>query len=316
MSHPQQGPAAASASAIVAAAAPPIDFSFFTVAPSDARELLGKNYDNRALSESIVARYAGDILGGRWALTHQAIAVGPDGNLVDGQHRLAAIIRAGVPTLVVFAIYRDAKVAEEARQKVDLGRTRRAGDVMEIAKTVERGTGKRVVSIVTSILALEGAKPWGGYTPAALQARYLVERAGVDYASSLPNRAFQATVAAAFAYAYPVAGDAVREFATLVNEKVGIRPNSAAHLYVKAADDGSLASDGNQAERVSVTHRALRLIQAHITGEIMAKVQASPKGYDYFRDLRTKAGIVVPAPVSTEAQPVRSTVVVRRPARA
>ena len=44
----------------------------------------------------IVAQYADDMLNGHWDLTHQGIAFNTKGELIDGQHRLAAIVKAGV----------------------------------------------------------------------------------------------------------------------------------------------------------------------------------------------------------------------------
>lgn len=279
---------------ITAKQQPPISFEFMLVSPSDAKELLGKNAHNRALSDKVVTRYANDITAGRWSLTHQPIAVGPDAELVDGQHRLAAIIKADQSVNIVLAIYRDARTAEEARMKVDLGRVRTGGDVFELGGVAEKGTGKRVYSIVTAMVQFEGPQPWGGWTPALIRARYDRERAGVDFSAAMPAKAFTAPIAAAFAYAFPVADQEVREFARIVIEKVGYEENTAAHHFVKAASDRQFAAGGdgkNRTERSDVSLRVLRLIQAHIEKEVMAKLQISPKGFEFFKSRREAMGI-------------------------
>ena len=50
------------------------------------------NNHNRPLSASVVKTLASTIENGEWKLTHQGIAIDKDINLIDGQHRLAAIV--------------------------------------------------------------------------------------------------------------------------------------------------------------------------------------------------------------------------------
>ncbi len=66
------------------------------ISPELAAEWLSKNTFNRTLSRRSVDTYAADMRAGAWELTHQGIAFGADGVLVDGQHRLHAIVKAGV----------------------------------------------------------------------------------------------------------------------------------------------------------------------------------------------------------------------------
>ena len=50
-----------------------------------------------------VEKFAAEMTAGRWRLTHQGIAFDTEGKLIDGRHRLLAVIRSGatVPMLVV-----------------------------------------------------------------------------------------------------------------------------------------------------------------------------------------------------------------------
>lgn len=45
-------------------------------------------------------------------------------------------------------------------------------------------------------------------------------------------------------------------------------------------------------DRTLIGQRVLRLIQAHCDGEQMVKLQASPKGMDYFKAARLVMGLV------------------------
>jgi hypothetical protein len=67
------------------------------ITPEMAKRCLAKNPQNRPINEFKVAQYRDDILRGRWRLTHQGIAFDDEGNLIDGQHRLRAIVAAGIP---------------------------------------------------------------------------------------------------------------------------------------------------------------------------------------------------------------------------
>ncbi len=53
-------------------------------------------FNNRSVSTHIVDKYAEIMADGRWMLTHQGIAFDREGWLVDGQHRLKAVIVSGV----------------------------------------------------------------------------------------------------------------------------------------------------------------------------------------------------------------------------
>lgn len=66
------------------------------VTPELAAEWLEKNTDNyRSLKSVKSRRYARDMKNGRWRNTGDPIRFGEDGTLVDGQHRLWALIEAG-----------------------------------------------------------------------------------------------------------------------------------------------------------------------------------------------------------------------------
>jgi hypothetical protein len=56
--------------------------------------LASRNGKNRNLYEGRAIRFANDIRNGKWLLTHQGIAFDEDGKLIDGQHRLRAIVLA------------------------------------------------------------------------------------------------------------------------------------------------------------------------------------------------------------------------------
>lgn len=81
----------------------PIQLSLMMITPTIAAELLSKNVNNRPIRKAIVNSYAKQMSQGRWKMTHQGIAFDDNGNLLDGQHRLHAIIQSGVSVLMTVA---------------------------------------------------------------------------------------------------------------------------------------------------------------------------------------------------------------------
>lgn len=69
-----------------------------TITPEWAKSILEtKNHRNRPLSETFVSRLARDIKCGAFVTTHQGLAFDENGDLLDGQHRLAACVLANTP---------------------------------------------------------------------------------------------------------------------------------------------------------------------------------------------------------------------------
>lgn len=66
------------------------------ITPEAAREYLNASFNNRPLSRAKVERYMAEMKAGRWRETHQGIAFEQHGFLIDGQHRLTAIVESGV----------------------------------------------------------------------------------------------------------------------------------------------------------------------------------------------------------------------------
>lgn len=73
------------------------------VTPEMAKQWLGLNHRNRRLAEPQVRRIAGAIQRDEWMVSTDAIGLDVDGGVVNGQHRLTAIIETdtSVPMLVL-----------------------------------------------------------------------------------------------------------------------------------------------------------------------------------------------------------------------
>lgn len=98
------------------------------ITPTRAASILAHNTLNRPVSQAAVDRYAQDMREGRWMANGQTIVISDSDELLDGQHRLHAIIKSGVaqPMLLVEGIARSAFVT------IDNGRARNLADVLGI----------------------------------------------------------------------------------------------------------------------------------------------------------------------------------------
>lgn len=99
-----------------------------TIAPKDATAWLQCNTHNRPVRRAHVKFLARQIMDGQWQLNGQAIIVADTNDILDGQHRLLAVIDAGmaIKSLVVYGITR------EAFKTIDTGAVRTAADALAL----------------------------------------------------------------------------------------------------------------------------------------------------------------------------------------
>lgn len=107
---------------------PPVDAAWELIDPDLARTYLDENDANRPLRARVVNAYARDMGHGTWHVTGEAIKFSTTGELLDGQHRLTAIIESGTAQwmLVVRGLHPDTKAV------IDTGAPRTAGDALKL----------------------------------------------------------------------------------------------------------------------------------------------------------------------------------------
>jgi hypothetical protein len=106
-----------------------IKTEIITVTPELAAEWLKtKNTGNRPVTRSHVRFLASQMERGEWNFTGEAIQFSESGRLIDGQHRLHAIVdsKTSQSLLVVSG------VPDSSQSVIDTGKTRSAGDVLSM----------------------------------------------------------------------------------------------------------------------------------------------------------------------------------------
>ncbi|MFI8278556.1 hypothetical protein ACIGBH_27520 [Streptomyces sp. NPDC085929] len=120
---------------------PATSVEILTVTPGMAREWLKQNDHNRLIRPRAVTDYARDMAAGAWLMNGEAIKRAADGTLLDGQHRLLAVIESG--TAVSMLVITGLPVTTQ--ETMDSGRKRNAGDALTLRGEVN-------ASVLASIL--------------------------------------------------------------------------------------------------------------------------------------------------------------------
>jgi len=98
------------------------------ITPARAESFLKKNKNNRPVKASNVLKLKNDLQQGHFKLTHQGIAFDWDGNLLDGQHRLMAIVESGVTASMYVTYNCDPSIFKV----IDSGSARNTNDVLKL----------------------------------------------------------------------------------------------------------------------------------------------------------------------------------------
>jgi len=98
------------------------------VSPLVAEKMLEKNYNNRNVTKSNVTFLSKQMEDGKWLFDGQPIRFDSFGRLLDGQHRLNAIIKSG--TTQKFLIV--SGIESESFKVMDTGKNRSSGDALSV----------------------------------------------------------------------------------------------------------------------------------------------------------------------------------------
>lgn len=129
------------------------------VDPALAAEMLEKNRSNRRLNRGLVEAYARDMRADNWHLTGEAIKFDTADCLIDGQHRLSAVITSGRAVRMTIVEGLD----PEAQRVMDTGRKRTVADALAIG-------GHSYSNVKSAAARLAMREPAVGYVQQALPA--------------------------------------------------------------------------------------------------------------------------------------------------
>jgi len=131
-----------------------VQVAFVTVTPTLAAQWLRNNKLNRAMRKPTVEAYAGDMKTGEWMLTHQGIAFNDQDELIDGQHRLQAVVNAGVDVVMLVVTKLPTKPPGKklsTMDAVDCGASRSLSDRLQLSHGL---VDSRIISSTCIMLAI------------------------------------------------------------------------------------------------------------------------------------------------------------------
>jgi hypothetical protein len=144
--------------ALTAKEKPMITSQIETITPAIAAAMLETNNENRKPSAQAVQQYADDMRQGRWKQNGAAIVFDEDNALIDGQHRLMAVVEAQA-SIEVFVVR---GVERETRDTIDINKVRGAGDVLQMFHIPN---GNNVAALARYIMSWESGNGKSlGYT--------------------------------------------------------------------------------------------------------------------------------------------------------
>jgi hypothetical protein len=204
-----------------------VTYGELDVVPDFAAEVLDtRNRNPRKLRKDKAAQYAADMVAGKWSVGMSIVAFDPEGWLVDGQHRFAGCVMAGVPfrTLVAYG------VSQEAVDNADRGFRRTVADIL-------KGKGEANVTVLQATLSMcckwDTTSILSNFVPTWSQLeQYLLENPDVREAVSKvqmlvkPPLTIRGSVAAPFAFrARRIDTEAADAFINQTHTGVGLQEN-------------------------------------------------------------------------------------------
>lgn len=205
-------------------------YEVMEITPEMATEWLGAhNTHNRNMRYRVVRAYAADMAAGNWHETGDSIKRAADGTILDGQHRLAAIVAAEVPVRMLVV----GNLPMRAQEVVDAGAKRMFSDVLQLR-------GEKHYNLLAAIIRRVWA--WENGMKGGL-VRGLANATVAQLSETLekhPDLRFSAEVAATVKRGSPIPGSIVGMCHWLF---VHIDEEDAEYFFARLTDGVSLDAD-------------------------------------------------------------------------
>jgi len=142
-----------------------------TITPEMARKLLERNDKNRNVSERQVEYLAAEILNDRFMFNGESIIVAENGALLDGQHRLMAVVKAdkSIESILIEG------VPNEAQKTIDVGTSRTAANVLSMEGIKYSTAVAKGVRAILMNLSISTKKDGGRISSSEILAAYKKE---------------------------------------------------------------------------------------------------------------------------------------------
>lgn len=252
------------------------------ITPKMASKYLEKNGINRPLNETHVERFVEIIKSGLWCPVSCVFHIADNGTLLNGQHRLNAIVRSEI-TVYAWVCF---DISETTYNAIDTEMRKRA-----IADLLPRGTlCKNNIGAICNALWNIKYNEWPSLSQKTLDLFYEYQP-DIEWAWSVfqPKVSiFSAGVIGAFAYAHSV-GKIQKKVEAFAEELVtGIGRETGALSIVLERACMRTSKMGNKNRRI-IQRKTLRAIQFYCEGRRAEKLQETLEGVNFIRSFRDEA---------------------------
>lgn len=265
-----------------------VETKWMDISPDMASEWLKIAAPNRGVSAMLVAQYARDMgAPGHWRITAETIKFDESGMLIDGQHRLLAIVKSGrtIRNLVAFGLER------AAQNVIDGGRKRSWSDQQRILGNTNAPTisaRAKQLLIIQRNLPRTPSLSFAEQDELVRSFQFEIEWSMVAFPSC--GGLGLAPIASAWAYARgatKVVDQWVASFVQGTDLKVGdpiYRLRNA--LSVRTTRTAQGINRGTFMDRKKMTLIVLRALYAKVQGTSLAKLYDSTEGLIAFARMR------------------------------
>lgn len=317
---------------IIKTGAPVVEFAgvrsqWMDVTPAMATDWLKNNFCNRPIQKETVRAYARDMKGGQWVPTHQGLAFNDQDELIDGQHRLHAIMMAGVTIRMMVTFGLPSRIDGKemtTMDAVDRGATRSVADQLTIQHGFKNGgVTARICASLGSVCFEERTRRLSvGQTLEVFRAfesavLYVIEHgskkpglraigvaAGFAFALMTEDRFWEKETRITAMFKSLMTGDAIED-GTSIKQLRGFLTGEESALFTRTMDR-------------AMADLVLQAIYSDLQGRRDVKLEAAAGGANHFRKLQpervAKVAALFALPKENEASKPVSGEAVQTPA--
>lgn len=152
-----------------------------TITPDMAEELLAMNLENRRVKNVNVIKVSTALKNGEWKFNGEAIKIAEDGTVLDGQHRLIACVKTGIPFETVLV----EGLEKRSQDTMDKGSPRSLADTLQLhgyTNSLKLSTVVRTIMLCEQVglkIGLENSGPKIATITAPMVLKRLSEEPGL-----------------------------------------------------------------------------------------------------------------------------------------
>lgn len=254
------------------------------ITPADAHSYLALSAGNRTLNQNYILSLAVAMESKRWDADASEIVFDASGALIDGHHRLSAILIYDAP--VTMLVKRG--VSKSARAIIDTGRTRTMQDLFRMFRPGESYPTNTKAALSTCV----GLITHGTSAPPAIRtldafdawAKLFEPSLSIIVGKVAPHRTAlrNGPIIGALAFAHRKHPTTVGDFTDRLLDGVGLERGQPVHTLRHALIESRSSGAGAGHERMRISRKVLNALLSQVEGEKITKAVDGMAGLRYF----------------------------------